>query len=198
MRIHAPTHPKTVYSIFGIVVLIAIGVSILGVTNTIDFFGTHKPAPSVTASENTKGEGTPTVSKTPSSTPTAASSASSTQPGDQKNATSGAVSTSLLMPTGDFVSAHGKSDQPLPSNALISSVCNTTPGASCKVTFTSSDGTVKNLPAQITDRGGSTYWNGWKLSDYGITSGSWKIEAIATQGSETKVAMDALPLEVAE
>ena len=56
---------------------------------------------------------------------------------------------------------------------------------------------VKSLPAQTTDAGGATYWN-WKLQDYGLTAGTWKITAIAKLNGQTQTATDATNLEISQ
>lgn len=78
----------------------------------------------------------------------------------------------------------------------MTSVCTTTPGASCKVVFTKGSIT-KLLNSQITDRGGSTYWN-WNINDLGLDAGTWHITATATLNGYTKSTNDALDLVVAQ
>ncbi len=164
----------------------------------------HKKIIAVTASQDTKGEGT--TATTPSNTTgnaggttnssSTSSNTSGSQPGDNKansGGTTPAPTAKLITPTGDFVSAHHLSASGSP--APINSTCTTTPGATCQIIFTK-DGVTKSLPAQITDRGGSTYWNGWKLQDYGLTAGEWHIQAKATLGSQVATADDAMALDV--
>ncbi len=101
--------------------------------------------------------------------------------------------TSVKTPYGTFVSNHypGKNGAPL----NIDSVCITTPGASCTIKFTRS-GISKSLSSQKVNSDGYAYWNQWKPSDIGLTSGSWKIEAIATLNGKTASAQDSIALEV--
>jgi cytoskeletal protein RodZ len=117
----------------------------------------------------------------------------SSQPGDSKNSTNPTSSTVLLVPFGNFVSNHkpGQNNSPLAET----SVCNTSPGASCQIVFTKG-GLTKSLPAQTTDRAGSTFWNDWTPTSIGLTTGSWQVQAKATLGSQSKTATDQIPLEI--
>lgn len=151
----------------------------------------------VSGSPATKGEPTPSSPGLDSSNqPSQTNSApSGTQPGDQKSESGGAATTAaLISPSGNFVSNHRPNLSGNPAPASETSVCTTTPGASCSITFTK-DGITKSLTPQTTDRGGSAYWN-WKLQDIGLTGGSWHIQAIASLGDQTKTADDALNLQV--
>lgn len=149
-----------------------------------------KPKPT-TASPYTKGT-SPTPNASTNNTPTSSNSNSS---GTDTKGNGGTSTTTLLAPSGVFVSSHHTS---LSSSAAESSVCNTTPGATCVIRFTNtSSGTVKELRSQETDAGGATYWN-WKLSDIGLSAGEWKVEAVASLGAQTKTAADALNLEITQ
>jgi len=181
-----------------VLVVIAGVITVLEVTNTTHFFHKDKP---VSGSAYTKGE--TTNSKTQTSTTTAktsnqtSSSDPNSEPGDQKSNPGGGTPTAtLLAPSGDFVSNHHPNlgNQPAPNT--ISSVCTTTPGATCTISF-SKDGIVKSLAAEVTDRGGSAYWN-WKLQDIGLTVGNWDVKATATLNGQTKSASDALQLVIAQ
>ena len=143
----------------------------------------------VSANQSTKGEPA-------SSSSTGAKTIgdnSSGEPGDQKSDNGGSSTLTLLDPTGNFVSNHHPGENGSPTTET--SVCTTTPGASCKVSFTKDDVT-KSLDAQTTDRGGSAYWSNWKPADLGLTSGSWQVQAIATLNGQTKTADDATALVV--
>jgi hypothetical protein len=107
---------------------------------------------------------------------------------DKKNSN---TSTELLAPSGTFVSAH----KSVPVNAALSSVCNTSSGANCQITFTSGT-TIKSLSSQLTDKGGATYWNSWTPDSIGLTSGKWQVKAVATLNGQTKTSTDALELEI--
>lgn len=153
----------------------------------------------ITASQNTKGE--PTASAAQGSSNSDANGAqnnSDSQAGDEKNqsSTDAATNVNLLAPTGDFVSNHHPNLSGSPAPSTMTSVCTTTPGASCAISFTK-DGVTKSLSSQPTDRGGATYWS-WKLQDIGLTVGSWKIQATATLNGKTMTSTDAMNLEIAQ
>jgi hypothetical protein len=162
--------------------LIVFALLLIGTFVTLEFTGiTHlfhhdNPViPVTTASQNTKGIPHP----------------SSTVSDKQSN-----ESIKAVVPTGDFVSNHHPNLSGSPAPNTMTSVCTTTPGASCKISFTNtSTGVVKSLPSQTTDAGGSTYW-GWKLQDIGLSAGTWKIQATAGSGDQAKVATDPMDLVV--
>lgn len=158
-------------------------------------FVTQKNSPGRTAGSDTKGE---TDSST---TPTNSGSSSTGQESPEQNKdkdsdTTTPTNAELKDPTGTFVSNHHPNLSGNPAPNEIQSVCVTTSGAYCEITFTK-DGITKSLPKQLTDRGGAAYWT-WKLQDIGLTKGTWKIQAKATLGSQTKTADDAATLEVNE
>lgn len=177
--------------IAGVVFALLLAGAALYATDHVPFWSRHKPvsAPTSKASDNsTKGE-------SPSS--------SNGQSGSQNNNGSAKndgtpVSGPLLVPSGTFVSNHhvNLSNNPAGSG-YITSTCTTTPGATCQITFTK-DGVTKSLPAETTDAGGSAYWNNWQPGDYGLTTGSWTVTAVAKSGDQTKTATDALTLEIGQ
>ena len=97
-------------------------------------------------------------------------------------------------PLGTFVSNHRPNLSGSPTPNTETSTCTTTPGVQCQIRFTNNN-IVKSLPSQLTDSNGNTNWS-WKLQDIGLTSGSWKISAIAINGSHTSTANDSMNLEV--
>lgn len=141
-----------------------------------------------TGSQSTKGEaGSSKGAQSSSQADT--ETTNDTQPGDAKSTIDGTAG-ALLAPSGNFVSAHH-----VPGNQQISSVCNTTPGATCKIEF--SQGTItKSLPAETADKGGSAYWNAWSPDSIGLSAGTWNIKATSTLNGASQSAVDALPLEV--
>lgn len=143
------------------------------------------PGPSSNA--QTKGE--VSADTKPSSKDSAQSPGDSNQPADNKNSTSGTTST-LIAPSGNFVSNHSSS-----LDAAQSSDCTTTPGATCKITFTK-DGVTKSLEERTTDRGGAAYWS-WKPQDIGLSEGTWEIKAVASLNGKTLTSDDALKLTLA-
>jgi hypothetical protein len=185
------THAKKrwIFIIVGLLLLIAVVVTLLELTNTTYLF--HKRPPAPTASSETKGE---TVSPSQTGQTSNTSPNPSVNPTDNNNPKAGnnTSNTTLVMFPSDLVSAHK-----VQLDSAIASTCNATAGASCLITF-SNGGISKSLPATITDRGGSAYWNSWKPSDIGLTPGTWKIEAIATLGDQRKTQTDALNLEVSQ
>jgi hypothetical protein len=163
-------------------------------TNVTHLFHSEAPTKQVTASQDTKGElpksNTSTAKNSPTQTPN--TQINTGQPSDNKSTSGGNTDTNLIEPSGTFVSAHN-----VPTSVSLASVCNTTPGATCKIDFTK-DGVIKELPSETTDGGGSAYWNSWTPASLGLTSGNWQITAIAQLGTQTKTSVDALPLKVSE
>ena len=175
--------PKKRLLIGGLLLLIVIiaGLELTGVTHIFH----KKPVPAVSGSSfNTKGEPNSSKKNTSGSGDTSSKSGSGGSPA------------MLIAPSGSFVSNHHPNLGGSPAPNTMSSVCNTTPGASCKISFTK-DGVTKSLDAQTADANGATYWN-WKLQDIGLTEGTWKIQASATLSGQTKTASDAMDLVVAQ
>lgn len=158
------------------------------------FFKPAAKTQQTSGSSYTKGQ--PSKSSPSGSQQSAGSGSSS---GSQKSSSGGSAgsSTELITPSGSFVSDHHPNLSGSPAPNTITSVCNTTPGASCQITFTM-DGVTKSLHAQTADSGGSTYWSNWKLQDVGLTAGSWKVQATASLNGQTKTASDAMALVVSE
>jgi hypothetical protein len=129
-----------------------------------------------------------TDSKTPTPTP----SSDSGDPKDQTTPTpSGSAPTT---PFGSFVSNHQPELESAWELNRMQSVCNTSPGASCKISFTKG-GETKSLSAQKADKEGAAYWS-WTLQEIGLTEGVWKITATATLNGQTSSASDPINLEV--
>lgn len=185
---------RTPYAILLALIIIAAIAGILQGVGLVHLFK-HNGPPAISGGQQTKGE---VGSSQKSSSSPASNSTSSTnsqvQPGDTKSDTSTNSSADLLVPTGDFVSNHHPNLSGSPAPNTLSSVCASTPGSSCTITFTK-DGVSKSLPPQTTDRGGSAYWN-WKLQDVGLTTGSWSVKATVSLGNQTKSADDAMQLVV--
>ncbi len=91
-------------------------------------------------------------------------------------------------PVGTFVSNH----YPPPNQE--SSTCLTTAGVTCQIRFTKGSVT-KKLPAKTTNSNGNASW-AWTIQGVGLTSGTWKVSAVATNGNKTATAYDALNLVV--
>ncbi|MGF7229599.1 MAG: hypothetical protein ACQR33_06515 [Candidatus Saccharibacteria bacterium] len=186
----------TVATVSAIVIIILV----LEFTDTTHIF--HKSNPTVTshgstADQNTKGENS--LSQTggsASTTQKGQTTAPVTGSGATTNGGGSTTTAALIAPSGNFVSNHHPNLGGSPAPNILTSVCNTTPGATCTITFTNaSTGAAKSLTAQTADSGGAAYWS-WKLQDVGLGQGTWQVKATATLGNQTKSASDAMTLEV--
>lgn len=174
----------------GILLCAAAVVIVLELTNTTHFFHAKKVVAPHTADSNTKGETTTGSSQS--------SPQSSTSSGNGDTATNNKGQSDITVQpaqsiedvTGNFVSDH----HPASTGTTIQSVCQTTPGINCQISFTK-DGITKTLAVQKTDDGGAAYWT-WTPKSVGLTAGSWKVTATATSGSQSKSADDAIALEI--
>jgi hypothetical protein len=175
--------PLWLVSCFGLV-LVAL-VLVLELTNTITLFHSENTglATQPTTTDRTAGPETKGEQPVPAESETK----------EEENANQ-AVNVTLKAPMGTFVSNHRPNLSGSPNPNEVQSICETTPGATCQIIFTKGSET-KQLPVQKTDGEGAAYWT-WKLQDIGLTSGTWKVQAKATLGSQTKTADDALDLEV--
>ncbi len=186
-RTQKKSKTKLWYVIGGVVILAAV---IAGVA----LYYHHKnnsPAAIVTnntgAGQNTKGAGS---SGTSGSTSKGSGSSASGSTGSSSTTSTA----TLTAPYGNFVSDHHPNLSGSPAPNTMASVCITTPGASCTISFTNGN-TTKSLPSGTANSDGSVSWN-WKLQDIGLTQGTWKITATAKLGSQTKNTSDQLNLEV--
>lgn len=185
-----PVSPKLRAAIISCAIIAVL--IIVGILVYILLFHQAAPAPT-TANQNTKGESAQN-SNNNTSTKISNGTGNTSQPGDNKSSNGGSTTTTKPdQPTGDFVSNHkpGQNGSPLTE----SSVCNTSPGASCQISF-SMDSTTISLPKQTTDRGGATYWNDWTPAQLGLTPGDWQVRAIATMNGQTSTTVDATKLTV--
>lgn len=190
---------KRVIILVSVVVGLLLILGILEKTGVTNFV--HMPKEkATTASEYTKGEtSNSSNSKTSQNTDKNSntdSTAANTQGdvGSEEKTTNGSTSTTLIAPSGDFVSDYQPNLSNSPHPNTVNSVCNTTPGAQCMITFTMGS-TTKSLPKTTADAGGSVYWT-WKLQDIGLTAGTWKIQAVATLSGKTATTNSPLSLEV--
>ena len=189
------TLSKRLLVLVGVVILLGAIFAVLELTHVTHFFHKTKvyvrtPTTGGSSVGIQKGEPQQSNSTSPSNT--------ESEPGDNKSNTGSSVTTTLLAPSADsLVSNHHPNLSGSPAPNTLSSVCTTSPGASCTITFTK-DGVTKSLPAQTTDRAGSTYWNNWSLQAVGLTEGSWHIQAVATLNGQTKSVADAMNLEVSQ
>jgi hypothetical protein len=163
------------------------------------------PSQSTSNQSTTNSTTTTTPPTTTSSTSTGTGSGSgstkSTLPANSASTTSSSStsgSAAPVDPSGDFVSNHTPdlSGSPYPSQEI--SVCNTTPGASCTITFTMGS-TVRTLAAQVADANGSTSWT-WNVTQdngsSGFAQGDWQITATATLNGQTASTTDNRALDV--
>lgn len=175
--------------VMGVVLLLLVClVAILELTNVTHIF--HKKTVVVVSgsSFNTKGE--------PKSTKPVTQNGSASGVSNNTGSKSTGSSLALVAPSGDFISNHHPNLSGSPAPNTMSSVCNSSPGASCQIIFTQ-DGVVKSLPVKTTDSNGTAYWN-WQLQDIGLTSGSWSIQASASLSGQTKTASDVMDLVVSQ
>ncbi len=99
----------------------------------------------------------------------------------------------VISPYGSFVSNHRPN---LSSLSKMQSVCSTTPGAKCSITF-KKNGQTKSLAEQTVGSDGSTTWD-WDIVDAGLSVGTWEITATASSGGKTLSTKDTINLEVTE
>lgn len=102
----------------------------------------------------------------------------------------------LYAPYGDFVSNHHPNLSGSPAPSGETSVCNTTPGATCYIRFTKGASTT-SLPSKTTDSNGAAYWT-WDVKTAHLTAGDWIISAVANLNGQTKSTIDQTPLSVAK
>ena len=102
-----------------------------------------------------------------------------------------AAGTVPYTPWGGFVSNHHPGNG---TPTTETSVCNTTPGASCYIKFTN-DGQTRTLDTKVADANGSVVWN-WDVSNAGFSSGSWQVSAVATLNGQTASATDTQALVI--
>lgn len=178
----------TIIAVVIILLIAALVVFALEYTNKTHFFHTEQPAP--TASQNTKGEVQTNSDKSSNSGSTTDTPVTSPQPNNQKTGSGNSSSTTLVTPTGDFVSAHN-----IALNTPVTSVCNTTSGATCTITFIK-DGVTRSLDKQTTDSGGTSYWFNWTPKSIGLSAGTWKVQANASLNGQTKSAQDAINMVI--
>lgn len=141
-----------------------------------------KPSPAPTAQVS---QPTPS-SKSSSNTP-------QPQPSSQKESQSSGA-TALITPNGQFVSNHNPSLSGSKEMYSESSVCNTTPGATCFITFTMGS-TVKKLEAREANTNGAVFWE-WDIKSAGLSEGTWTVTATATLNGSTKSTQDSQNLQV--
>jgi cytoskeletal protein RodZ len=163
-------------------------------------FWWHRVNPSVTTVHTNTGTATanPNVPGATSNTnsPTTGASASKDQ-GSSAPGTTPSSSVQPATPTGEFVSDHRPNLSGKPAPNTETSTCTTTPGILCQIKF-SYGNTTRSLPSQKTDANGNAVWNNWTLQDVGLTTGTWQVTALATNGSKAASAQDTMKLVVSQ
>jgi len=174
--------------------LVVVGVLLLATAGALLFRHYHKSQDSTTgqtsSSTKTTKESTTNAgvlgkqetSNTPNSVPA-------------KTPETGSASSSLKAPFGTFVSNHRPSLKGEWRSNEENSVCNTSPGATCEITFTK-DGVTKSLGQKTVDANGAAYWNSWTIQDINLSEGTWTITAIAANNGKTARTNDQVLLEV--
>jgi len=167
-----------------ILLVVIVAASVLELTNTTYIFhkkpvSTEQAASSANTSVN-KGE--PTATAPVASTPSVPNST-------KTGGTATASGVAPKQPYGNFVSSHS-----IPMSSGATSVCNTSPGATCTITFMK-DSVSKSLVVTTTNGDGTAYWN-WTPQLAGLSVGSWKITATATNGGQSTSVNDPKMLEV--
>ncbi|OGL37181.1 hypothetical protein A3E49_02565 [Candidatus Saccharibacteria bacterium RIFCSPHIGHO2_12_FULL_49_19] len=182
---------KTSLAIIGVLALIVFVIlELTGVTH----FVREEKASSGTIPSSGNSESPQTSEDKSSTVPSADSSSPSETPKQGSSATS-SNGAAPITPYGNFVSNHSPNLDGVPAPSSIQSVCNTSPGASCYIEFTNSDGVVKKLTSQKTDGNGATYWY-WDVAQAGFTVGFWKITVVATLNGQPATVTDAINLKV--
>ncbi len=130
----------------------------------------------------------PTMS-TPTSTPTTTAPAAEPTVPPEDNGGGGEAP---LEPTGAFLSAHR-----LPAGdaeVMVRSICQTSPGATCVISFTRGD-TTRSLPEQTVDDAGRASWN-WRPAEIGLDPGHWDVQVTASLNGQERSVTDAIGLEM--
>ena len=171
----------------GLIILVLL---VLELTNTTHIFHKQSVPPVIPAHTNS---GSPINSSSSNSATSGDSSSGAASdntplPADTSDHT-------LVTPVGNFVSNHFPGQNGAPTTEA--SVCNTSPGATCYIKFTNtSTNQTTQLASQVANAQGQTSWY-WDVSnDAHLTSGKWKVTAVATLNGQTKTADDALNLTI--
>lgn len=196
-----PSKRKKILLAIGILILAILVVGLLEITNKTYFFHDRKAVSGTIQSKPTTDEkaSVPSEKETDPTTtspqnPSTTDPAESPKEGDTPS-TPLPTGAAPVAPYGNFVSNHSPNLDGKPAPSSIESVCNTSPGARCRLEFTNKDGVVKNLEARTADSSGGAFWS-WDINQAGLTVGTWKIKAIAEMNNQTKVTESTQNLEV--
>lgn len=206
-RSRRPKVSRPLYMAVATVVLIALVVTGLEVTNTTHIFHSAPLAKKIVISttspkKTTTTTTTPATSNTspnipvPATTPTSSKDTVDGSSSTPATTTTTTTTAALMAPEGTFVSNHEPDISGNPYPNTEASVCTTTPGATCGMTFTMGDIT-RTLPTQTVDGSGSTSWS-WSVTGgtNGFSPGKWQISVTATLNGQTKTVQDPTPLTV--
>jgi hypothetical protein len=179
VKIHKKTVSHKKITAFAVLVVIVI-YALLSIT--LKLWPLHKKV-FITAS-NVKNSlpSSPTISGVNTGSNSSSSTASSSQSTQSDNpktpAQTDTNTKTLTAPSGTFVNLYNAS-----ADTQMSSICNTTSGATCQIIFTKGSLSIA-LPAKTTDDDGDATW-AWTPQQIGLTSGSWHITAKAMLASQT-------------
>lgn len=197
MPVKKKNSSKTIFSgpiyVIGAIVVAVIVFVILDATHTIKL--SSSPAkniiPSTTNTSTTKSPSTPTNTSQTSTNTSSSSNTSgsgsqdtSTKSTNPSSTSTGTSTAGPITPYGTFVSNHN----PPENGNSETSVCITSPGATCGITFTNGSQT-ESLANQQTDSSGTTSWN-WSASILG--TGHWVVTVTATLNGKTATATDSM------
>lgn len=173
------------------VVIIAAVLAGLEATDTTHLF--HSPStPPVIPSTTPANQSANQPDKPANSDSSGQNTAPAPRKTPAKNSASDTEGLPLYMPYGAFISNHRPGQDGSPTSET--SVCNTTPGATCYISFSNGTITTK-LPAQKTNSSGVTYWY-WDVNKAHLGAGSWQVTAVASLGGQTKKTKDPQPLTI--
>ena len=178
-------------SVFAVILLLVLAG--IGMYYRFEYRGIQKPVASVDKTPRPiTDKGSPGVSAKVTKTPDSSTPSSGTPP-----PASGTTSTTPSKPFGDFVSNHGQVSPYVSATTEEASVCNTSPGVVCVISFTSGS-IVKSLTPKTTDSSGAAYWPLWTPGSIGLASGDWDVTATATSGPMSASTQDPTPLRVSQ
>ncbi len=186
MKIHRLGSKKTI--IAAVVLVLVVGAGVILHTHSVhkaqSTSGTIPNSKKGSSSSNANDKKTASDQTDSSSAPNKTQEASSPASSD--------ASGTLIAPFGTFVSNHKPGQSGSPTSEQ--SVCNTTPGASCDIQFTSG-GIMKSLGSQTANSNGATYWS-WDIKGGTLAPGTWKVTAVVKLNGQTKTTADPMSLEV--
>ena len=128
-------------------------------------------APSPSSTTSSQPAQTAPAQTNNSATPTNPSAVSPTPP-SSPNPSSG-----IPKPTGQITNSYPNA---VSYNDNIETTCQTVTGASCDLSVTGPDGTVKLLGAKPADQNGAVLFE-WQPKQLGFSAGSWKLALVATK-----------------